>query len=103
MLASISDLHPVTLASLSLFAAFLLYSLLPSSSSSSKHGKSNPDDTAVQARDVPRVTGGWPVLGHAIEYGTDPCAFIERCRKIYGGAFIVSALFLVSPLLVTWR
>jgi|NorSeaMetagenome_1021524.scaffolds.fasta_scaffold282766_1 sterol 14-demethylase len=37
---------------------------------------------------VPRVEGGLPFLGHAIEYGTNPYKFVERCRKKYGRAFM---------------
>ncbi|GMH65984.1 hypothetical protein TrRE_jg10694 [Triparma retinervis] len=43
--------------------------------------------------EAPRVEGGWPLIGHAIEYGTNPYAFVERCRKQYGRAFIARIAF----------
>jgi len=42
---------------------------------------------------IPIVSGGWPIIGHAVEYGTNPMLFVERCRKQYGRAFIARIAF----------
>ena len=45
---------------------------------------------------VPKVAGGWPFLGHALEFGSNPKAFVEACRKRYGPTFscqILSSTF----------
>lgn len=41
---------------------------------------------------VPHVKGGWPILGHAIEYGTDTKNFVVQCQKEYGSIFQVQVL-----------
>lgn len=35
----------------------------------------------------PKVSGGWPWLGHAHEFAYHPREFLQRCRKKYGDVF----------------
>jgi sterol 14alpha-demethylase len=39
---------------------------------------------------VPRLAGGLPVLGHAIEFRRDPVGLIERGRNLHGDVFSLS-------------
>ena len=36
---------------------------------------------------IPKVRGGLPILGHAVEFGSNTKKFLERCRRDYGKAF----------------
>jgi cytochrome P450 len=36
---------------------------------------------------VPMVTGGYPIIGHALEFGSDPEQFLQRCKDKYGSIF----------------
>ena len=38
-------------------------------------------------KEPPMVPGGIPILGHAVEFGKNPAAFLLHCHAHYGGAF----------------
>jgi len=62
--------------------------------SKTKHVNENNNDTCnnLTIEAPPTVSGGWPLLGHAIEFGSNTEGFLRSCREKYGRAFQLNIL-----------
>jgi cytochrome P450 len=78
-----ADKFPTLISSSMVAFLFLLglfgwiFALLPRSSTKD----------ASSAHSVPMVEGGYPIIGHALEFGSNPEQFLQRCKDQYGSIF----------------